>query len=267
MDSYKSHQGKAFDLDTKPLSALPAAQPSHPPPTPSTPPIQHSLHQAASSLRLGLNSAAINGAVNLLIHPSTTAMLQKAGMLAADGRCKTLSPDADGYARSDAAGMALVTVPEAATGVSGRLVAVPLALIRGTAVNQDGRSSTLTAPNGPAQQEVMRGALRWALAAAAEVTALQMHGTGTPLGDPIEIGAAAAALVEGRAEGNPLLLQAAKSWTGHAEPAAGMVGLMHTHAALSARAALPIMHLGNVNAYVEGEMLCCGCGCGAKVRT
>ena len=96
-----------------------------------------------------------------------------------------------------------------------------LAMLVGTAVNQDGRSSTLTAPNGPAQQAVVRAALRAGQLAPGAVIAVQMHGTGTPLGDPIEVGALAAALVESRPAGTPLALMASKSWSGHGEPGAG----------------------------------------------
>ena len=98
-----------------------------------------------------------------------------------------------------------------------------LAVLAGTAVNQDGRSSSLTAPNGPSQQEVVLGALRAGELAAAQLSHLQMHGTGTPLGDPIEVGAAAALLLRaGQPRGAPLRLTAAKSMMGHAEPAAGI---------------------------------------------
>jgi acyl transferase domain-containing protein len=174
------------------------------------------LHIAFSSVALGQCHAALNAGVNLLLTPNTTAMTQKAGMLALDGRCKTLSPAADGYARADACGAMLLQPALQATGSV-------LALVGGTAVNQDGRSSSLTAPHGPSQQEVVRAALAAAQLEPAAVTALQMHGTGTSLGDPIEVGALAAALVERRPAQHaaPLSLLAAKSWTGHAEPGAG----------------------------------------------
>ena len=180
------------------------------------PSVPCSAHIAFSSVALGQCPAAINAGVNLLLTPNTTGMTQKAGMLAPDGRCKTLSPAADGYARADACG-AMLLLPQAAAGPQGAL-----ALLAGTAVNQDGRSSSLTAPNGPAQQEVMRAALSCAGLAAADVAAVQIHGTGTALGDPIEVGALAAALLERRPPGAaPLALMAAKSWSGHAEPGAG----------------------------------------------
>ena len=175
-------------------------------------------------------------------------------MLALDGRCKTLSPSADGYARADACGIMLMLPTESvAAGATDSV----LAAVAGTAVNQDGRSSTLTAPNGPAQQEVLRAALASSRVLPADLAALQMHGTGTSLGDPIEVGALAAVLVDGQGRGpgaQPLALMAAKSWTGHAEPGAGAVGLQHVQAALGQTALLPVLHLGPVNPYVMGAM-------------
>jgi acyl transferase domain-containing protein len=103
-------------------------------------------------------------------------MFQKAGMLAPDGRCKTLDAAADGYVRAEAAGVMVLQLLAGA----GEAPAGCQALIRGTAVNQDGRSSSLTAPNGPAQQEVVRAALAAAGLGAADVSTLQMHGTGGP---------------------------------------------------------------------------------------
>ena len=176
---------------------------------PALAPLARSLHIAFSSVALGQCPAAVNAGVNLLLTSNTTgglpergpatgpsaqcsgsgdrgthvvhsrpptlhflpaAMTQKAGMLALDGRCKTLSPAADGYARADACGVMLLLPPAAA--------GAPLALVAGTAVNQDGRSSSLTAPNGPSQQEVVRAALGAARIDPAAVIGLQMHGTG-----------------------------------------------------------------------------------------
>ena len=179
-------------------------------------------------------------------------------MLAADGRCKTLDAAADGYVRGEGVLTALLhsvrSVEEAAS--SGWQL-----LIRGSAVNQGGRSSTLTAPNGPSQQDVLRNALRDAGAAPADIAALQMHGTGTPLGDPIEVGAAAAVLMEGavqracvQQQRAPLALMASKSWVGHGEPAAGMAGIAHAALALAGACVLGISHLREVNPYVTNSM-------------
>jgi acyl transferase domain-containing protein len=170
-------------------------------------------------------------------------------MLSDEGRCKALDAAADGYVRAEAAGM-LLLVPAAVAAASGT---APLALLAGSAVNQDGRSSGLTAPNGPAQQALLRSALGAAGLAPADVGLLELHGTGTPLGDPIEVGAAAAVLLQPRgggtagatasgaggadgvARGAPLLVSAVKSQVGHAEPAAGLVGLLRLQAQVRGR--------------------------------
>ena len=166
-------------------------------------------------------------------------------MLAADGRCKTLDAAADGYVRGEAIGALLLrAVQQAGSAASA------LALFCGSAVNQDGRSSSLTAPNGPSQQEVMRAGLAFAGLAAADVSHLQMHGTGTPLGDPIEMGAAAAVLVDGSRRAVPLAASTAKAWIGHTEAAAGAIGMTHASVALSHRLTHGIMHLSMVNSHV-----------------
>lgn len=107
-------------------------------------------------------------------------------------------------------------------------------LLAGSAVNQDGRASSLTAPNGPAQQEVIRAALQSAQGIATQVAGLQLHGTGTSLGDPIEIGAVMAAyLGEGPAAKRPFTFLASKSHLGHSEPASGIIGLAFLHQVIS----------------------------------
>jgi acyl transferase domain-containing protein len=144
----------------------------------------------------------------------------------------------------------------------------PLAILAGSAVNQDGRSSSLTAPNGPAQQEVIRSALKAAGLAGGAMTALQLHGTGTPLGDPIELGAALGELhplVPGgnddradarlsagghRVAAPHLHVLAAKSMVGHGEPASGLLGIQAAIQQATQRAALPILHLATVNPHV-----------------
>ena len=153
-------------------------------------------------------------------------------MLSPEGRCKTLDASADGYVRAEAAAALALTSREGSVDPGSPLGGTTtdpgsfLAVLAGSAVNQDGRSSALTAPNGPAQQRVLGQALQAAGEGAAAVSRLQMHGTGTPLGDPIEAGAAAAVLLGatgGRGEaGSPLVFASDKSGIGHTEPAAGL---------------------------------------------
>jgi NADPH:quinone reductase-like Zn-dependent oxidoreductase/3-oxoacyl-(acyl-carrier-protein) synthase len=215
------------------------------------------VHSAALSMAAGNCAAAVAAGANLTLWPDTPAMFKRAGMLAEDGRCKTLDAAADGYVRAEAVGaMLLQQLQQGAPEGDLALVAV----LAGAAVNQDGRSSSLTAPNGPAQQAVVLAALQSAGLSPGDVTSLSMHGTGTSLGDPIEVGAAAAVLVEGQgsgttaaglSRGHPLVLSSSKSWLGHAEPAAGMVGMVHAQQMLQQRSVCPIGHLRSLNPYVE----------------
>ena len=131
-----------------------------------------SLHMAYNSLMLGQCSAACNSGVNVMISPGTPAAFQKAGMLSADGRCKTLDSNADGYVRAEACGSMVVQLAGEAA------ASAVVAVFRGSAVNQDGRSSSLTAPNGPSQQGVIRQALQASALEPSDIQALQLHGTG-----------------------------------------------------------------------------------------
>lgn len=204
-------------------------------------------HLAANTMWTGTALSAVAAGVGLLLNPDTTAMFHKAGMLAPDGRCKTLDIAADGYVRGEAAGVLYLKF---ASSVADSSI---LSLICGSAVNQDGRSSSLTAPNGPAQQEVIRAALSTTAASFGphDVTHLQMHGTGTALGDPIEIGAAHAVLVDGAKRRFALSASTAKSWIGHTEAAAGVMGLTQASVGVSHNATLGIMHLKQINSHVQ----------------
>ena len=206
-------------------------------------------------------------------------------MLSPEGRCKTLDASADGYLRAEAVGvLALAPLPASTSPASSRRPS-PLALLAGAAVNQDGRSSALTAPNGPAQQQVMRAALLSVGTSGGclspwDVTALSMHGTGTPLGDPIEVGAAAAALLDPsgdepcsvrslrapsqRLTQLPLLFMSSKSWTGHAEPASGIVGLLQSCLAACHQGGLPLINLRTLNPHVVGALSESAAGLGAR---
>ena len=116
-------------------------------------------------------------------------------MLAADGRCKSLDAAASGYVRGESCTVFLLSAIDASqTRRQGQSTLPVMVSVRGSDVNQDGRSSSLTAPNGPAQQALIRAALMCGNVAASSVGVLEMHGTGTPLGDPIEVGAAVAVL-------------------------------------------------------------------------
>lgn len=186
-------------------------------------------HVAVSNIWSHAAHGGLAAGVGLLLSPDTTAMFQKAGMLAADGRCKSMDAAADGYVRGEASGVLRLQELSPGSTAAGQAIAV----FRTSAVNQDGRSSSLTAPNGPSQQEVIRTALQLGGLRAADISHVQLHGTGTPLGDPIELGAAAAVLVDGASRALPLANSTAKSWIGHMEAAAGIMGLTHAAMGLS----------------------------------
>jgi len=171
-----------------------------------------------------LGASALAGGINILINHATTYNTVRAGMLTQDGRCKALDANADGYVRSEGCAVMLLASEVVEEGC--------FVLLAATAVNQDGRSSALTAPNGPAQQNVLRTALALGGLHPDGMAGLSMHGTGTSLGDPIEIGAASSVLLKGRgghAAAHPLALQASKSCMGHAEPASGIMSLLYLH--------------------------------------
>jgi amino acid adenylation domain-containing protein len=179
------------------------------------------LHQAVISLRGGESDLALVCGVNLLLAPESQTGLSRMNALARDGRCKTFDDSADGYGRGEGC-IALVAMPQQRALAGGLRV---LALIRGSAINHDGASNGLTAPNGAAQAAVMRTALAAARITPDTVDYLETHGTGTALGDPIEVVAAASVYGDGRAPERPLLLGSVKTAIGHLEAAAGLAGV------------------------------------------
>ena len=218
------------------------------PPVPRTAMV--GAHMGAQHLQR-YGGGALACGINMMLAERTSAATQVAGMLTLDGRCKTLDAAADGYVRAEACVVLHLLAHEAGEAGAGSPLAPGTALLRGTFVNQDGRSSSLTAPNGPAQQAVLRGALAAAALAPAQLMGLEMHGTGTPLGDPIEVGAATAVLA-----GAPtrLRLSAAKSRMGHAEPAAGSVGMVQAMVQMGMQRSNAIMHLRALNPYVSSTL-------------
>ncbi len=180
------------------------------------------IHQACQALRLGECDLALAGGANVLISPGTMITFSQARMLAPDGRCKTFDAAADGYVRGEGCGVVVVKRLDDAIRDGDRIRAV----IRGSAVNQDGASGGLTVPNGVAQQRVITEALERAGVVAGDVGYLEAHGTGTSLGDPIEVQAAAAVLGDGRDPSRPLLIGSVKTNIGHLEAAAGIAGVI-----------------------------------------
>jgi len=205
------------------------------------------VHQAVQSLRSGECALALAGGVNVILSPETQMIFSHARMMSPDGRCKTFDANADGYVRGEGCGVVVLKRLSAAQADGDRIYAV----IRGSAVNHDGRSNGLTAPNGLAQQAVIRQALANAGLLPADIGYVEAHGTGTALGDPIEVESLKAVLLEGRAANQGLVLGSAKTNIGHLESAAGVAGLMKTALMLHHESIAPHLHLREVNPLIE----------------
>ena len=200
------------------------------------------VHLACQSLRAGECNLALAGGVNLILTPEVTVMFSRARMMAADGRCKTFDARADGYVRGEGCGVVVLKRLSDAVRDGDPI----LALIRGSAVNQDGRSNGLTAPNLMAQQAVLRQALANAGLEPA-ISYIEAHGTGTALGDPIEVEALAAVYGQPRPDGAPCLLGSVKTNIGHLEGAAGIAGLIKVVLSLQHGAVPPNLNFRRLN--------------------
>ncbi|RJQ75664.1 acyltransferase domain-containing protein [Pseudonocardiaceae bacterium YIM PH 21723] len=195
------------------------------------------LHLAMQAIWNGECSQAIVGGVNVMLAPNMTIAESKGGFLSPDGRCKTFDASADGYARGEGAGVVLLKPLSQAVIDRDSIYA----LVRGTAVTQDGRTNGITVPNGDAQEAAMRLAYTRAGVSPSEVQYVEAHGTGTPIGDPIEAGAIGRVLSADRSAGERVLIGSVKTNIGHLEGAAGVAGLIK--AALSLKHRLIPSHL------------------------
>ncbi|TYB50687.1 SDR family NAD(P)-dependent oxidoreductase [Nonomuraea sp. PA05] len=201
------------------------------------------VHLACQALRAGEADLALAGGVNVITSPRIALSFSKGRLMAPDGRCKPFDHRANGYVRSEGAGVVLLRPLSAALAAGDRIYAV----IHGSAVNQDGRTNGLAAPNRPAQEDVLRAAYAAARIDPATVDYVEAHGTGTAVGDPIEVAALATVLGPGRAEERPLRIGSAKSNVGHLEAAAGIAGLIKAALSLHHGELPPTVHFTKPN--------------------
>lgn len=207
------------------------------------------LHQACAGLRSGECDTALAAGVNVLLSPVVTAGFEQAGVLAPRGRCRPFDGTAEGIVRGEGCGVLVLKRLSDAE----REGLPVLALVRGTAVNSDGRSAGLVAPNPAAQRALLRAALRDAGVDAREMDYVEAHGTGTLLGDPIEAGALSAVFGRARPARSPLLIGAVKSNLGHLEGAAGVVGAIKTVLSLHHGLLPATLHFHRPNPHIDFE--------------
>jgi acyl transferase domain-containing protein/NADPH:quinone reductase-like Zn-dependent oxidoreductase/nucleoside-diphosphate-sugar epimerase/acyl carrier protein len=205
------------------------------------------IHLAMQSLRNGDCRMALAGAANIIGAPEPSIYFAKLKALSADGRCKAFDAAADGYARGEGCGIVVLKRLSDARADGDRIAAV----LRGSAVNHDGRSSGLTAPNGIAQENVIRAALDNAGLAPGDVDYIEAHGTGTPLGDPIEVNALARVFGCDRPHERPIVIGSVKTNIGHLEMAAGVAGLIKVVLALRHGSIPPHIHFSRWNPHID----------------
>ena len=209
------------------------------------------FHLACRSLRNRECDLAIVGGVNAILTPATAIGFCRASMLSPDGRCKAFDASANGFVRGEGAGVVILKPLAAAMADNDRIYAV----VRGTAINQDGRTVGLMVPSASAQEVLIREAFRDADVAPREVQYVEAHGTGTRVGDPIEAAAIGRVLSSGRGPANPCLIGSVKTNIGHLEAAAGIAGLIKTSLALHHRMIPPSLHFNTANPDIPLEDL------------
>ncbi|MFF1712014.1 type I polyketide synthase [Streptomyces sp. NPDC058268] len=207
------------------------------------------VHLACQSLRAGESDVTLAAGVNLMISPGLTLTLDAAGATAPDGRSKSFDASADGYGRGEGCGLLVLK----------RLVDAQrdgdpvLAVIRGSSVNQDGRTNGIMAPSGTAQEHVLDLACRRAGVAPASIDYVEAHGTGTRLGDPLEAGALSAVFGRNRPDEEPCLIGSVKSNIGHLEAAAGIASLIKVTLALSNGEIPPSLNYSEGNPAIDWD--------------
>eukprot|EP00921_Rhytidocystis_pertsovi_P005095 GHVQ01008804.1.p1 GENE.GHVQ01008804.1~~GHVQ01008804.1.p1 ORF type:complete len:4630 (+),score=744.88 GHVQ01008804.1:433-13890(+) len=204
-------------------------------------------------MQLGQVTGALVGGINLMLSAHLFVAFSKARMLSPDCRCASFDDRANGYVRGEGAGAVVVLPMEEAKKKGSKILAV----VKGSATNHDGRSASLTAPNGPAQQDAIRCAVGRAAMKPTDITYVETHGTATSLGDPIEMGALKAVYGPGRSPQCPLVIGTLKSYVGHSEGAAGISELIRVVLCLQRRTALTNLHFEKLNPLMDLEGFNC----------
>ena len=207
------------------------------------------VHLACQSLRTGSSTMALAGGVNIILNPDHTIGFSQGRMMAPDGHCKTFDAQADGYVRSEGAGVVVLKLLSRALADGDPIYAV----IRGSSSNNDGRCELFMAPSVEGQQAGLRLAYRDAGIDPLNVHYVEAHGTGTSVGDPVEIKALGGVLCEGRPADNPLLVGSVKTNIGHTEGAAGLAGLIKVALCLKHKMIPPNLHFHQPNPAIPWQ--------------
>jgi myxalamid-type polyketide synthase MxaB len=224
-------QGPAVSIDTACSSSLIAT------------------HMACKGIRNGECDAAVVAGVNYLLNPVYFVYFSKLQAVSPDGQCKTFDASANGYSRGEGCGVIILKRLSMAIEDNDNI----LGIIKGSAINQDGASSGFTAPNGIAQQDLLKRAMRDADITEDQISYVETHGTGTPLGDPIEANAIAAVYGQGHSKEDPLIMGSVKSSIGHLEGAAGVSGILKILLALQKNAIPANLHFKNPNPDIDWD--------------
>ncbi|CAM2802873.1 SDR family NAD(P)-dependent oxidoreductase [Legionella worsleiensis] len=205
------------------------------------------IHNACLSLQAGDCDMAVAGGVNTLLTPESNITLSKARMLSPESRCKTFSADADGYARSEGCGV--IVLKRLSTALRDKDTV--LAVIKGTAINSDGKSGGFTVPNGTAQEELIRSALAKAKLSPGDIDYIEAHGTGTPLADPIEAHTLTKIFSDSHSQEHPLYISSVKTNIGHCESASGVAGIIKAILSLQTHQLFKHLNFKKLNPEIE----------------